>query len=156
MSHPSPPSSPYLSVPLSLYRSLQIPNVCFPSPFNLNVSVMSTSLSQSVCFEASPSVEDSSPGLQDFLRTIFGNIASPTRDFTVTVCRKTQTRPDIKRHLVHSWISPDMCNLCRLVTKQCSHQHLIDKTFNIIQRQEDTADDFSTSGEESTLRSFQI
>lgn len=43
---------------------------------------------------ASPSVEDSSPGLEDFLRTVFGHVAGSTGNFTVAIC-KTQNRTPV-------------------------------------------------------------
>lgn len=39
-------------------------------------------------FRSLPSMENSSPRLQNFLRTFFWNISSPTWDFTVAICSK--------------------------------------------------------------------
>ena len=95
------------------------------------VCAMSTFPRHSVSFEALPSVEDSSPGLQDFLRTVFGNISCPTRDFTVAICKKykhTHTHTHINRHLEHKWI-----HISPHEKKMYPDQHCVDKTSNMFQ-----------------------
>lgn len=78
-----------LRVRLKQHKHSKIFSVCFAyKPWRLRKIKHSMLLGIFSSFRSLPSMENSSPRLQNFLRTFFWNISSPTWDFTVAICSK--------------------------------------------------------------------